>query len=376
MKQALVALGLCVASFPWVRAQIGAPDPGDEPTWPTPEVAQWSIPNFGFDSGETIASLDITYKTIGELQLQEDGSTNAIFLMHGSTGEADQFLNDNFAGQLFNPGQALDSSKYFIIMRDGIGHGNTSNPRDTGLRGHFPSYQYTDQIRADHQLLTEHLGVNHTRLMLGVSMGGMHAWQWGEMYPDFMDALMPIACFPTQITGHNRLWRKFFIDLITNDPAYKDGEYDQQPFQSLEGALSIAQLMFSSPKALQRLYPTRDDIDRQVEGVHQLLVEHTDQFDANNQIFAWNASYTYDAEPDLAKIKAPLTAINTADDLMNPPELGILEKAVNEQMTPGVGKAVIIPESEETVGHASYILANLWVEELKELLKSSERARP
>jgi homoserine O-acetyltransferase/O-succinyltransferase len=210
MKHLSLASKLCLL-LPLVSAQIGAPPPSIEQTWPTPEVGVFSIANFEFDSGETLKTLEIHYQTLGELRLDEDGSTNAVFIMHGSTGWSEQFLNDHFAGKLFNRGQTLDSEEYFIIMRDAIGHGKSSSPQNTGLHAKFPSYQYSDMNRADHQLLTQHFGINRTRLHMGVSMGGMQTWLWGEEYPDFMDALMPIACQPTQIAGHNRLWRKFFV---------------------------------------------------------------------------------------------------------------------------------------------------------------------
>lgn len=345
-------------------------------TWPEPTPGTFVIPDFTFDTGEKLDELEIHYKTLGNLQVNEDGTNNAVFIMHGSSlGSSEQFLVPEFAGTLFNPGQVLDTEKYFIILRDGIGHGNSSTPRNTGLHANFPGYQYSDMVRADYMLLTEHLQINHTRLTMGVSMGGMHTWMWGELYPDFMDALFPIACLPAQIAGQNRLWRKMFIELIRNDPAYNGGEYTSQPMVSLTGSMSLLQIMFEGPIHLMNEYPTRDLIDAYYDEIFEDLLAHPDDYDVNNQIFAWNASNTYDPSGALAQIKAPLTAVNTEDDMMNPPGLGILEDAIANRMTPGVGKAYIVPTSNETYGHASYIKASLWEDELLQLLAKTGHGR-
>jgi homoserine O-acetyltransferase len=338
----------------------------------TPIPGLFSITNFTFASGETLETLDIHYKTLGKLQVFEDGRTNAVHIMHGSTGQGAQLLDEAFAGFLFQKGQPLDAEKHYIILRDGIGHGNSSGPRNTGLRAKFPSYNYHDMVQADHQLLTEHLGVNHTRLVMGVSMGGMQTWMWGEMYPHFMDALMPIACLPVEIAGHNRLWRKTFIELIRLDPAYLQGEYEMQPTISLLGAMGLLQVMFEGQEYMQREYPTRAAVDAFFEQSFASVLAHPDAFDVNDQIYAWNSSWSYDPEPDLQNIRVPLTAVNTADDLMNPPQLGILERAVEDGMRRGLGKAVIVPASNSTYGHGSYIKASLWIDELKKLLDATK----
>lgn len=343
-------------------------------SWPAYKDGDYYISNFTFDSGAKLDSLKLHYKTFGRLQVQKDGSSNAVLIMHGSSlGQSEQFLNEDFAGTLFNPGQVLDTKKYFLILPDAIGHGESSTPRNTGLHASFPSYQYSDMIRAHHQLLTKHLNVSHARLVIGVSMGGMHTWLMGEQYPKFMDALMPIACQPAQITGHNRLWRKMFIDLIRGDPDWKNGEYTSQPLTSLRGAMSILQIMFEGPLHLASTYPTRAAIDEYADQLQAGLAANADEYDVNNQIFAWNASHTYDPEPKLGAIRAPLTAVNTEDDLMNPPQLRVLERAVKEKMKKGLGKAVIVPTSKETFGHGSYIKAALWKSELKQLLQKTEK---
>ncbi|UPK92582.1 hypothetical protein LCI18_003517 [Fusarium solani-melongenae] len=311
--------------------------------WPKTQSGHFSISNFTFDSGETLDELDLHYRTLGKLKVYPDGTNNAVLIMHGTTGQTEQFLNDDFASVLFNPGQPLDAEKYFLILRDGIGHGNSSKPSTHALRARFPSYQYSDMVRADHLLLTEHFGIDHMRLIMGVSMGGMHTWMWGEMYPDFMDALMPISSLPTQIAGHNRLWRKFVTEMITGDPAWNEGNYEEQPTVGLGGALMIQQVMLSSPAYWQRGFPTRAAVDAYVD---QLA--------------------------DLGQIKVPLTAVNTADDWMNPPELGILERSVKNKMKRGLGKAITLPASKETRGHSSYIQANLWKDELKALLAKTK----
>jgi homoserine O-acetyltransferase len=338
------------------------------PTWLTPDSGSFVISDFAFESGEILDELEIHYQTLGELKIHPDGTNNAVLILHGSTRSSEQFLNDDFAGVLFNPGQALDAQKYFIVLPDNIGHGNSSKPSNTGLRARFPSYQYADMVHADHRLLTEHLGINHTRLVLGVSMGGMHTWMMGELYPDFMDALMPIACLPTEIAGQNRLWRKFIIELIRSDPVWNGGNYTNQPLVGLAGALALSQTMFSAPVSYLAQYPTRDAMDQFVDD----FIPHVSDFDANDQLYAWNSSHLYNPEPDLGLIKAPLTAVNTADDMMNPSDLRLLEHAVERQMRRGLGKAVVLPISKETIGHGSYIKAKLWEDELELLLSETE----
>ncbi|CAI6234434.1 unnamed protein product [Periconia digitata] len=349
----------------FVAAQVSQQPP--TLTWPEPTPGMFTLSNFTFSTGDHLSNLTLHYQTLGTLQTHANGSTNAVLLLHGSTGEAAQFYVDEFAGTLFNRGQTLDVSKYYLIIPDMIGHGNSSKPSNTGLRGKFPKYQYSDMVAANHALLTQHLGVQHLRLVLGVSMGGMHTWMMGQQYPKLMDALFPIACLPTQIAGQNRLWRKFIIELITSDPAWKDGEYTSPPLVSLSGTLSLLQVMFSSAVDYYAKYPTRAAMDAFVD---DYLLPHIPDFDANDQLFAWNASYTYNAEPGLRLIEAPLTAVNTADDLMNPPEPQILQWSV-AKMKRGVGKAVVIPVSNETFGHGTYIKASVWKNELEMLLAAT-----
>ncbi|KAG7407864.1 Homoserine O-acetyltransferase [Fusarium oxysporum f. sp. rapae] len=321
-----------------------------------------------FDSGEIIDSLIISYQTLGELKVKPDGFNNAVVLLHGTTGSSAQFLVEEFAGALFNRGQPLDANEYFIIMRDAIGHGNSSKPSNTGLRASFPKYQYPDMIRADHRLLTEHFKLNRTLLTLGVSMGGMHTWMMGGEYPGFSDALMPIASFPVEIAGHNRLFRTFITELITTDPAWKGGGYEKQPPAGLGGALMIQLVLLWSPSYWQREFPTREAMDKYVD---DHIIPRLEDFDANDQLYAWNASQTYNPKAGLKSIRVPLTAVNTADDLLNPIELGFLEDGIANDMTPGYGRAVTLPASNETTGHDSYVMADLWKDEIIQLLARS-----
>ncbi|KAM0206808.1 hypothetical protein ACHAPA_005492 [Fusarium lateritium] len=339
-----------------------------KPTWPKPKDGFYSISNFTFDTGESLDELEIHYKTLGKLKVNKDGSNNAVVLLHSTTQSSEQFFSEDFAAVLFNPGQLLDAKDYFIIMRDAIGHGNSSKPSNTDLRASFPKYQYPDMIRADHLLLTEHFKLNRTRLTLGVSMGGMHIWMMGAKYPGFSDALMPISSSPVEVSGHNRLFRKFITDIITLDPAWKGGNYKEQPVGGLGGSLFIQLTMLQSPAFWQRTAPTGEAVNQYVD---QGIIPRLPEFDANDQLFAWNASQTYNPKAGLKKIKVPLTAVNTADDWMNPAELGFLQDGVDNDMTPGYGRAVVLPASKDTTGHDSYIKAELWKDELEKLLARS-----
>ncbi|KAI1076724.1 homoserine acetyltransferase [Whalleya microplaca] len=342
-------------------------------TWPTPIHGDFKITDFSFDSGEKLSELSLHYQTIGSLKVSVDGETsNAILIMHGTGGSSNNFLNDNFAGQLFNPGQILDAQKYFIIIRDGIGHGESSKPSNSGLRARFPHYQYNDMIHADYRLLTEHLGINHVRLIMGTSMGGMHTWLWGETYPEFMDALMPLASLPIQISGRNRMWRKMVMESIRSDPAWKGGDYssDAPPVSGLTSAMNIMIIMGSAPLYFQLEYPTRDLADKWLE---DQIREGFRTTDANDLLYALDASHEYDPKPDLGKIKAPLTAVNSADDQINPPELEVLETEVRDGMKEGLGKAVVLPITKHTRGHGSHTIAKLWKKYLGELLVKTER---
>ncbi|KAH8814893.1 Alpha/Beta hydrolase protein [Xylogone sp. PMI_703] len=335
------------------------------PSWPTPTEGDFEINDFKFNSGEVLPKLRLHYRTLGKPQQDSNGrTTNAVLIMHGTGGSSLQFFKDIFAGELFGAGQLLDASKYFIIVRDGIGHGKSSKPSD-GLHAKFPKYGYQDMIRADHAMLTQGLGVNHLRLVMGTSMGGMHSWLWPGTYPDFMDAAMPLASLPTQIAGRNRMSRKMIIDAIKTDPEYHDGEYKIQPTQGVKTALYILTWMGSCPLQWQKEAPDRDSadafLDRRING-------DLPNTDANDLLYQVGASFDYDPRPLLEKIKVPLLAINSADDQVNPPELGILEEGIKKVAK---GRAIVLPISDDTRGHGSHTYAHLWKDELKGLLEQT-----
>src|SRR5437773_2268041 len=331
-----------------------------------PTEGDYVIRDFKFTSGETLPELKIHYRTYGKAVKDDKGVVrNAVLITHGTTGSGGQFIRPEFAGELFGAGQPLSAMKFFIVLPDGIGHGKSSKPSD-GMHAKFPRYGYLDMIEADYRLLTDALGVNHARLVMGTSMGGLHTWLWGELHPDFMDALMPLASLPTQISGRNRAWRRIVIDAIRNDPAWNGGEYKTQP-PSLHTAAEILWFMSSNPVLRQKEAPTLDKTDEVLDKFVELIVK-TD--DANDVLYALEASHDYDPGPNLEKIQAPLVAINFADDLINPPELGILEREIKHVPH---GRATVIPFTDKTRGHGSHTLATLWKDELVKLLKETEK---
>ncbi len=330
--------------------------------YPPPNEGDYTIRNFKFASGETLPELRIHYRTLGKIEKDANGKvTNAVLIIHGTTGSGAQFIRPEFAGELFGKDQPLDATKFFIVLPDGIGHGKSSKPSD-GMHAKFPRYGYVDMVEAQYRLLTDGLGVNHARLVMGTSMGGMHTWLWGETHPDFMDALMPLASLPTQISGRNRGWRRMVIDAIRNDPAWNGGEYKTQP-PSLRTAAEMLWFMSSNPVLRQKEAPTLAKTD---EVLDKFVNQIVNADDANDVLYALEASHDYDPGPNLEKIRAPLLAINSADDLINPPELGILEREIKRVPK---GRAIVIPLSDKTRGHGSHTVAALWKDQLVELLK-------
>jgi homoserine O-acetyltransferase/O-succinyltransferase len=334
--------------------------------YPTPTEGNYTIRDFKFQSGETLPELRIHYRTLGKPEKDAQGkTTNTVLIMHGTTGSGAQFIRPEFAGELFGKDQPLDATKFFIVLPDGIGHGKSSKPSD-GMHAKFPRYGYLDMIEAQYRLLTEGLGVNHARLVMGTSMGGMHTWLWGELHPDFMDALMPLASLPTQISGRNRGWRRIVIDAIRNDPAWNGGEYKTQP-PSLRAAAEMLWFMSSNPVLRQKDAPTLAKTDEVLDKFVDGIVKADD---ANDVLYAVEASHDYDPGPGLEKIRAPLLAINSADDLINPPELGILEHEIKRVPH---GRPMVIPLSDKTRGHGSHTIASLWKDELVKLLQETEK---
>ena len=332
--------------------------------YPAPVEADYILEDFHFTSGEVLPELRLHYRTLGKPMRDKSGRVrNAVWIGHGTGGSGAQFIRPEFAGELFGAGQLLDATKYFIVLPDGIGHGKSAKPSD-GLRAKFPKYGYTDMVDAQYRLLTEGLKVNHLRLVMGTSMGGMHSWVWGERHPDFMDALMPLASLPVQISGRNRVWRRTVIDAIRNDPLWNGGNYTAQP-PSLRTAASLIYFMGSNPILRQAQMPTLAKSDEVLEAYLATAVR--DQ-DANDVMYQINASWDYDPNPGLEKIRVPLIAVNSADDLINPPELGILEREIKRVPR---AEAVLIPLSDASRGHGSHTVAALWKADLARLLERS-----
>jgi homoserine O-acetyltransferase/O-succinyltransferase len=334
--------------------------------YPAPLERDFVIPNFHFASGETLPELRIHYRTLGKPERDAQGVVrNAVLIMHGTGGSGASLINQIFAGELFRPGGVLDAARFYLILPDGIGHGKSSKPSD-GLRARFPRYGYVDMVDAQYRLVTDGLGVNHLRLVMGTSMGAMHTWMWGERHPEFMDALMPLASLPTQISGRNRVWRRVAIDAIRNDPSWHGGDYKTQP-PGLRTAEEMLFLVASNPVLRQREMPTLAKADATLNASVAASMKTAD---ANDVLYQLEASHDYDPGPDLEKIRAPLLAVNSADDLVNPPELGILEREIKRVPK---GRAVVIPLSEETRGHGTHTVAAVWKQLLAQLLAETTR---
>lgn len=340
-----------------------------QPNYPAPVAGDYTIKDFRFRSGETLPELKLHFRTIGTAERDSAGVVrNAVLILHGTGGAGTQFLSPQFAGVLFGPGQLLDATRYFIILPDGIGHGNSSKPSD-GLHARFPHYTYDDMVAAQYELLTKKLGVNHLRLVMGTSMGGMHSWVWGETYPDFMDALMPLASNPVEIAGRNRVWRRMAMDAIRNDPEWFGGEYKTQPMRALTAAENLLLLAGSAPLFWQKQAPTRDAADKFYEDRVKAAVA---RLDANDLIYQLDASREYNPAPKLETIKAPLVAINSADDYINPPELGLIDREIKSVKR---SRFILIPISDQTRGHGTHTLPAIWQQYLKQLLEESGQNR-
>jgi len=323
--------------------------------------------DFKFRSGESLAELKMHYRTLGAPKRDAQGRvTNAVLILHGTGGSGAQFLSPQFANELYGVGQPLDIAKYFIILPDGIGHGKSSKPSD-GMHARFPSYDYDDMVAAHHLLLTRGLGVEHLRLIFGTSMGCMHSFVWGETYPEFVAALMPMACLPVQIAGRNRIWRRMVMDAIREDPEWKGGEYKEEPKAAVRVAVDLLAIAGSAPIRGQKNYPTRDAADKFLA---DYFAERAKDLDVNDLLYQMNASRNYDPSAQLEKITARVMWMNSADDFINPPSLGIAEREAKRLKN---GKFLLIPESEQTHGHGSHTWAVLWKDRLAELLASASR---
>jgi len=327
--------------------------------YPGPQQGDWVARDFKFHTGETLPEAKLHYTTIG------DPSNPAVVVLHGSGGSAASMLTPGFAGELFGPGQPLDATKYYIVIPDALGHGKSAKPSD-GLKTRFPQYDYADMVEAQHRLLAEGLGIKHVRLVIGNSMGGMNTWLWGEKYPDYMDALVPMASQPTAMAARNWMLRRMMLETIRHDPDYADGNYTTQP-----RFMKIASAFFGIATGggtlrYQKLAPTRAKADELVDA--RLAPPMT--ADANDFLWQWGSSADFDPEPNLGKIEAAVLLINSADDERNPPETGVTERAMKQVKH---GKIYLIPASEETSGHLTTGNAKFYKQQLADFLEAAPK---
>jgi homoserine O-acetyltransferase len=361
MAAAMIFAGAAGTGMAWGQGQGAA-----NPLLQQAREGDYVAHDFHFKSGETMAELRLHYTTLGKPVQDASGkTTNAVMIMHGTTGSGKPFLGANFGGRLFGPGQLLDASKYFIILPDAIGHGQSSKPSD-GMHAHFPQYDYDDMVAAQHEMLVKGLGVNHLRLVGGTSMGCMHSWVWVETYPDFMDAAIPLACLPVALVGRNRLWRKMVIDGIRTDPDWKGGDYTAEPQEGLRIWADFLLVGGAATLNMQKNLATREAVDKYEEDSVKRVMATAD---ANDVLYAVSASRNYDPSPSLDKIAVPVMFVNSADDFINPPELGIAEKEIQKVKR---GKFVLIPATTETHGHGTHSMPVFWEQYLKELLDESQ----
>jgi len=352
------------SDFPPPLKPTPTPAP-DRVDWPTHE-GDYIVHDFKFQSGESMAEVRLHYTTLGKPHRNAKGEIdNAIMVLHGTGGSGKQFLVPQFANLLYGPGQPFDITKYWIILPDNIGHGGSSKPSD-GLHMRFPKYDYDDMVDLQHKLLTDGLDLKHIRLIFGTSMGCMHGFIWGERYPDFPKALMPMACMPTQIAGLNRQWRQLTMDAIVNDPAWMGGEYKTEPLQGIRAASSILFIAGSRPINYQALYPTRDQAVAAVRAAVERDMKHRD---ANDFLYQFDSSRNYNPWPGIEKIKAPTMWVNSADDFINPRNLPYPAWTVKRNSHI---QYRLIPESTETRGHGTHTWAKFWIGDLKALMARSE----
>jgi homoserine O-acetyltransferase len=334
-------------------------------SWPTHD-GDYVIKDFHFGSGESLPELKLHYLTLGTPHRNAAGHTdNAVLLLHGTGGDAHSLLNPVFSDVLFGPGQPLDITRFYLILPDDIGHGESSKPSD-GLRMNFPQYDYDDMVASQHTMLVDGLHVDHLRLILGTSMGCMQSFVWGETYTDFSDAVAPFACLPVELAGRNRMWRYMAMQMIRNDPAWKNGDYTSEPLEGLRGANDLILVAGSVPLQMQKNFPTRALAEAYADRTLDSMLAHTD---ANNFLYYVNASRNYNPEPKLSTITAPVLWINSADDFINPPELAIGQRLVTRMPH---AKFILIPISDATRGHGTHTVATVWKDYLIAFLKETE----
>ena len=345
----------------------GTPAPAAKTQWPTRE-GDVVLRDFRFRDGEVMAEMRMHFTMLGSPHRNRAGEIdNAVMVLHGTGGDGNQFLRPQFADELYGPGQPLDIRKYWIILPDNIGHGKSSKPSD-GLRMRFPAYAYADMVEAQRRMLVEGLGVRHLRLIFGTSMGCMHAFLWGETSPGFASALMPMACEPIEIAGLNRMWRQLAINGIKADPAWQGGNYSSEPLTGLRAAENLLFVAGGAPLYYQAQYPTRVAASRYAE---ERVASGIKELDANDLIYQLDASRDYNPWPGLERISVPLTWINSADDFINPRNLGVPRQAVKRMPR---ARFRLIPESAETHGHGTHTWAKFWKADLTALLARSAAA--
>ena len=355
------------ASIGLASAQVPPPIHYKPTHWPI-RNGTYHIHDFRFGTGETLPDLRLHYLTLGQPRRDAAGHTvNAVLLIHGTGGDAHSLLNPVFSDVLFGPGQPLDIRRYFIILPDEIGHGEASKPSD-GLRMRFPRYTYDDMVRATHRMLLESLHVDHLRLVLGTSMGCMQSFVWGETYPTFVDALMPLACMPIEIAGRNRIWRYMAMQSIRDDPKWDGGNYTREPIEGLRGAADILVIAGSAPQQMQHDLPTRAQAEAYLR---QTVDRYVSQDDADDFIYQFDSSREYNPEPRLGAITARVMWINSGDDFINPPELSGLARQLVKRIPHG--RYILIPASMSTYGHGTHTHAAVWKQYLVELLAQSAK---
>ena len=327
--------------------------------YPAPLEGDWVARDFRFHTGEVMPELRVHYTTVGS------PTGEPVLILHGTSGSGTGMLTPAFAGELFGPGQLLDASKYFIILPDAIGHGKSAKPSDS-LRAKFPLYNYDDMAVAQYRLVTEGLGLRHLRLVLGFSMGGMHAWVWGVKYPDFMDTLVPMASQPAEVSSRNWMMRRLITDSIRNDPEWNNGNYTAQPRSARVASVFYGISTAGGTLALQKMAPTHEAADKMLDA--RLAAPFS--LDANDVLYMWDASRDYNPAPGLERIQAAVLAINSADDERNPPETGIMERELKRVKN---ARLFLIPGSEETLGHLTTVMAKFWKQPVQELLQTAPR---
>ncbi len=348
LLHAATSVGLSLLAFSALAAE-----------YPVPKQADWVARDFRFHTGEVMPELRLHYATVGE------PSGQPVLLLHGTASSGAGLLTPAFAGELLGPGQPLDASKYFIIFPDAIGAGKSSKPSD-GLRAKFPRYNYDDMVAAQYRLVTEGLGIRHLRLVLGNSMGGMHTWLWGVTHPDFMDALVPMASQPTEMSSRNWMMRRMLIDAVRNDPDWNDGNYTTQPRALKTASVFYGIATNGGTLAYEHLAPTREQADKLLDD--RLAAPFT--ADANDFLYQWDSSRDYNPAPRLERIAAALLAINSADDERNPPETGVAQRALERVKN---GRLYLIPASQDTRGHGTTGMARFWKQQLQEFLQTAPR---